>query len=289
MYANKFLLSDNNYYKLISKLNEDENHNLNKLIYKETSFLEKIYFSYMKDIKNLIEQNIQEIEKHFDTILFISSKNSKIIDKFEKITIKPVYRIDFDYFKENDVYFSNLKNVEKKVDLILKKNHKQNNILLVFSELIKFLDYYDFQSIENFFHSIKYKLNKTKFTLVFLIYENLNSMKESQQIKFNKIMSSLIEFPYSNIIDLLSHPIRRIIIKLLMQKSSLNYNEIFYNIPLVRSSNLAYHIKILLKENIISKNGRLYSLTQRGLYICNLINLLETLSLVDPGSSIKIM
>ena len=122
MYANKFLLSDNNYYKLISKLNEDENHNLNKLIYKETSFLEKIYFSYMKDIKNLIEQNIQEIEKHFDTILFISSKNSKIIDKFEKITIKPVYRIDFDYFKENDVYFSNLKNVEKKVDLILKKN-----------------------------------------------------------------------------------------------------------------------------------------------------------------------
>ncbi|MHA1310844.1 MAG: hypothetical protein ACTSQO_07910 [Candidatus Helarchaeota archaeon] len=292
MCANKFLLSDssdNNYCKLISKLNEDKNYELSKMIYKETNFLEKIYFSYIKDIKNLIAHNIQEIEKYFDKFLFISSKDSKIIDKFEKITVKPLYKINFDCFKENDLYFSNLKNIEKKVDLILKENHKKNNILLVFSELTKFFDYYDFQLIENFFNSIKYKLYKNKFTMFFLIYENSNSMKESQQIKFNKIISSLIEFPYSNIMDLLSHTIRRNIIKLLMKKSSLNYNEIFHNIPLVRSSNLAYHINILLKENILSKNGRLYSLTQRGLYFCNLINLLDTLSLVDPGSSIKII
>ena len=285
---NEFMLN-NYYYKLICKLNKEEDYKLNEFIHKEVSFLEKIHFFNIKNIKNLIEDNNQEIEKHFDKFLFISGKNSKVIDEFEKKITKPIYRIDFNYSKENKLFFSNLKNIEKKVDLFLKESNNKDNILLIFNDLITFLNYYDFQLVENFFKLIKHKLDENNLILLFLLNKDFNFMKESQQIKFNRIISILIEFSYFNIMNLLSHPIRRIIIKLLIKKSSLNYNEIFYNISFVKPSSLDYHINILLKENIISKKGKLYNLTQRGLYFSKIINLLDTLSLIDPGSPIKIL
>ena len=66
-------------------------------------------------------------------------------------------------------------------------------------------------------------------------------------------------------------------------------DRLFKELSITRTSNLAYHIKLLLEENIIVKKGEIYALSFRGLYFVELINIFEELGLADPESSIKII
>ena len=68
----------------------------------------------------------------------------------------------------------------------------------------------------------------------------------------------------------------------------LSFNEILKKLTVESSSILAFHLNKLVKEEVLIKEKFSYSLSSKGLYVADIIDILEKLGEHGPLSPIKI-
>ena len=109
----------------------------------------------------------------------------------------------------------------------------------------------------------------------------------------NTMFSSLIPPVFDKLIDIISHPIRRQTILLLKSLQGLSFNEISKKLSIESTSVLAFHLKKLVKEGFLTKEGNFatprYYLSFQGIYLAEIIHVLEELGEQGPFSPIKII
>ncbi|MHA2247214.1 MAG: response regulator [Candidatus Hodarchaeales archaeon] len=112
-------------------------------------------------------------------------------------------------------------------------------------------------------------------------------------INNNTMLSSLIPPVFDKLIDMISHPLRRQTILLLKSLQGLSFNEISKKLSIESTSVLAFHLKKLVKEGFLTKEGKFatprYYLSFQGIYLAEIIHILEELGEQGPFSPIKII
>lgn len=165
--------------------------------------------------------------------------------------------------------------------------HKRGTI--IFKGIEKLLESHEWPTVKKFFTYLQSNVLLLEISFVLLIQDQEDLLKGSIQPLLEDTRSILINPIFYEILDVISHPIRKSIIAILEEDKKLNFNKIFKKLNVEKSSLVAFHIKKLVKDEVIIKEENLYSLSSRGKFISKLIKLLEQMGFSDPHSNVKIM
>ena len=223
--------------------------------------------------------NLNDYDSPF---LVISDKDpSKLIKKYRISQGKPLWLSPEE--NENAVSPTKLYMIKSHIEDFVKLNEKGTIILKGIEELIKI---HNWDDLKRFFIYLQSEIISSNFSLILLLETEYS--KNSYKALLHDAFSILINPVFYNIIELLAHPLRKNIISLLKVEESLNFNKIVKKLNVSSSSILAFHLNKLVKGNILSKEENLYKLSSRGIYIAELIFLLEKLGFSDPQSRVKL-
>ncbi|MFX1514203.1 MAG: response regulator [Promethearchaeota archaeon] len=185
---------------------------------------------------------------------------------------------------ENIIAPTKLNLLRNHVSNFVKTNEKGTIIFKGIRELLKRHNYVNFKQ---FVLYLQNEILSKEFILLFLAEERKESNDQYLELLFYDTLSTLSGQAFNNVIEVVSHSLRKEIINLLKLRGSLNFNKIMEELNIKRSSNLAFHLKKLTQETIVDKSESNYKLTDRGYYFADLISSLEKIGRSDPISQIK--
>lgn len=250
---------------LRKKINEiSKDIHLRQLI-KAPRILEKLDITHVFDYET--------IKKELESFcLIISDKDpDTLADKFHIENYKPLlFKIE-----SNENILDNLKEEIKNFS----ENHTSGTIIISGIETLP--KKYDWQDIRKFLVFMQYLLTK-EIKLVILL-ENKDALGPLKET-----FSLLLSPTFEKIVEIIAHPLRKRIIITLRNNLELSYNEILTNLAIESSPVLAFHLKKLIKEEILQKTIKetsYYALTNKGIYLAEVIAVLEDLGSKSPFSS----
>ena len=223
------------------------------------------------DITHIFDYEI--IRKQLDSYcLVISDKDPKILAN--KLQIKNYETIQFEIDSKKDILN------ELKVEI---KKFSENNTsgTIIISGIETLPKKYDWNDIRNFLVFIQYIL--TKETKLIILLENKDALGPLKET-----FSLLLSPTFEKIVEIIAHPLRKRIINTLRSNLELSYNEILTNLDIESSPVLAFHLKKLIKEEILLKTKKetsYYMLSNKGIYLAEVISVLEDLGSKSPFSS----
>ncbi|MHA1380960.1 MAG: response regulator [Candidatus Helarchaeota archaeon] len=225
--------------------------------------------------------NINGYESPF---LIISNEDPNIIIK--KLNLKNYIKIWLDYQEGNDsVAPSKLNSLKSRIEKFISENNKGT---VIFKGIEDVITLHNWDVIKKFINYLRSDVMSQNFPLILLIDEKGTSLDELTQELLQDSLTILLNPSFSNIINLLSHPLRRKIIQIIKEEKRINFNKILKKINIQNSSLLAFHMNKLSQEFIFEKLENDYSLSPRGLYLAELIPVFENLCFADPYSKIKL-
>ena len=226
---------------------------------------------------------LENLNDYKSPFLVISNENpEEIISNYNLTQAIPLW---LDYKEdENTISPTKLYMIKLKIEEFVKSNEAGTIICKGIEELLKI---HEWDNFKQFLIYLQSDVLSSNYSLLLLV-ESDYFMDISYQSLFRDALSILINPVFHNIIELLSHPLRKGIITLLKSEDNLNFNKIVKKLNVDRSSILAFHINKLVQGSILKKEENLYGLTSRGKYISELIFLLEKLGFSDPHSQVKI-
>ncbi len=185
---------------------------------------------------------------------------------------------------ENVIAPSKLNMLTSRISSFVKDNEKGTVIFKGIRELLKAHNYVNFK---RFVLYLQNEILSREWTLLFLAEERKDTNNEYSELLFFDTLSTLSGQAFSNVIEIISHSIRKQVINLLKLKGSLNFNKNAEEIGIQRSSTLAFHLRKLGQEIIVEKSDNDYQLTERGYYYAEIILSLEKIGRGDPSSQVK--
>ena len=148
---------------------------------------------------------------------------------------------------------------------------------------------HEWEKIKNFIKYLQSEIMNSNFSLIILLKEDIESLDSCNQSLLQDSLSLLINPIFNNIIDVLSHRLRKDLISLLNTEQALSYVKMMERLDIKRSSVLAFHLNKLISEGILIKMENNYSLSSKGLRFAEIIHLIEDLGFIVPQSQIKIL
>jgi CheY-like chemotaxis protein len=245
--------------------------------------------------KNIIPAKSMELEvdrfiepetlmKYKSPYLVISNKDPNAIRKQFHIKKASLLWMTFDDEK-GAVSPNKLHILKNYIEDFVKQNDEGTIIFVGIEELLEIHEWNDFKA---FLTYLKSKILSTQFSLLILVEKMVSQGAISYPALLHDALSLFINPTFHNIIELLSHPLRKNIIRLLHSKGQLNFNRIIHELQIKRSSSLAFHLNKLKDELVLDKEENGYVLSARGMYLADLIHLLEKLGFFDPKSQIRV-
>jgi YesN/AraC family two-component response regulator len=237
-----------------------------------------------------VEPSIKESDKDFNINLFsepflvISNEDPATIS--EKFKIKQAISIKIGY--NNDVNeISPLKfNVLRENINNFVQDHTEGTIL--FKGIEDLLLTHKWVYLKGFLENIREEILTSSFSMIILIDQN-HPKGVLYQTLLHDALSLISIQAFDDIVSIISHSMRKEIITLLKMNTEMNFNRIGEELNIKSSSNLAFHIKRLVEEQILDKNDNLYTLSPRGKYFGEIIYNLENIGFGDPSSRIRII
>ncbi len=250
---------------LRKKINEiSKNVKLRELITAPT-ILEKL------DITHVFDYEI--IRKQLESYcLIISDKDPKNLA--ENLHIENYETIQFEIESREDI-LNELKREIKKFS----ENNTSGTIIVSGIETLP--KKYDWNDIRKFLVFIQYVL--TKEIKLIILLENKDALGPLKET-----FSLLLSPTFEKIVEIIAHPLRKRIITTLRSNLELSYNELLTNLEIESSPVLAFHLKKLIKEEILQKTKKetsYYTLSNKGIYLAEVISVLEDLGSKSPFSS----
>jgi len=230
----------------------------------------------------LNRDQINEFKRPF---LLISDTEPSILIKKLNLKKTTSYRLEFEE-KTGSIIPSKLYSLKTIVEKFIKDNKSGT---IIFKGIEKLLKTHNWENVKKFLSYLQEEIISSNYTLILLFKDFENISDNSIKSLLNGTRSILINPIFYEILEVISHPIRKSIIKLLYIEKEMNFNKIFKQVKIEKSSLLAFHIKKLVKDSVITKNENLYTLTPRGQFISKLIDLVEEMGFSDPHSNVKIM
>ena len=243
------------------------------------------YSPFFDEYKQNIILNKEVIKEFTTPILLISDDDPKHFIK--KMDLKKVtsYMVSYDD-DMNSIIPTKLISLKAVIDKFSKANTTGT---IIIKAVEKLLESHEWPTIKKFFSYLQSEVISNEITLVLLFKDRENVVESTIQPLLNGTRSILINPIFYEILDVISHPIRKSIIALLEAEKAMNFNKIFKRLNIEKSSLLAFHMKKLVKDEVIKKNDNLYSLSSRGKFISKLIKLVEEMGFSDPHSNVKFM
>ncbi len=258
-----------------------------KQVEDELRFRESIKIPHILDrLTKLEDFDLSSFKDDFPPpFLVISDKNPEFI--IQKYALNPATPLWLSFDEENGtILLSKLNSLKSRIENFTVQNSKGTIILKGIETLSRF---HDWDSIKQFLHYIQTEVLSSKLTLLILI-EKSYPLPSLSPVLYYDALSSFVSTAFDKIVEIISHSVRKNIILLLKTQDDLvlSFNEILKKLAIGSSSILAFHLKKLVKEEIITKEKSSYSLSSKGQYIANVINILEKLGEHGPLSPIKI-
>jgi DNA-binding response OmpR family regulator/DNA-binding HxlR family transcriptional regulator len=236
--------------------------------------------------ESLIKDSIAQIkiEEYSTPFLIVSDVDSKEISL--KIDTNEVSTVRIGYNDGvNTISPSKLHLIHAKIEEFVTTQKKGTIIFKGIEELVKT---HKWAYVKRFIDNIHNEILSFNFSMIILVNDESESTDFSQSL-LHDALSLLSVQAFDNIVSIISHPLRKSIINLLKPQGKLNFNKIIEDLEVESSSGLAFHIKKLVQEEILTKEDNLYLLTERGQYFGEIIYLLEKIGFSDPGSRVKVL
>jgi predicted transcriptional regulator len=166
------------------------------------------------------------------------------------------------------------------------QNHTEGTI--IFKGIEELLLTHKWGYLKGFIENIREEILTSKFSMKILVDQE-HPKGVLYQTLLHDALSLISIQAFDNIVKIISHSMRKDIINLLKMNPELNFNRIAEELAIKSSSNLAFHIKRLIEEDILIKKDNLYILTPRGEYFSEIIYNLEKIGFGDPSSRIRII
>ena len=258
-----------------------------KQVEDELRFRESIKIPLILERLTKVEDfDLNSLQDDFPSpFLVISDKNPEIIIK--KYNLNPATPLWLSFDEENGtILLSKLNSLKAKIEDFVTENPKGTIILKGIEALSRF---HDWDSIKQFLLYIQTEVLSSNLELLILI-ENLHPLPSPSPTLYYDALSSFISTAFNKLVEIVSHSVRKDIILLLKTQDEiiLSFNEILKKLAINSSSILSFHLKKLVKEEILIKEKSSYSLSSKGQYVANIIKILEKLGEHGPLSPIKI-
>ncbi|MFX0181750.1 MAG: response regulator [Candidatus Hodarchaeota archaeon] len=236
--------------------------------------------------ESVIQDSIAQInfEEYSNPFLIVSDMDSKEIRiKFnidEATTIRIGYNNGVNAISPSKLYL-----IHQKIEEFV-TGHDQGTI--IFKGIEELVKTHKWDYVKRFIDNIHQEILSSNFSMIIFVNDETESDDLSQSL-LHDALSLLSIQAFDNIVNIISHPLRKNIINLLKPQGKLNFNKIIEELAIESSSGLAFHIKKLVQEDILEKDENLYFLTERGQYYGEIIYLLEKIGFSDPGSRVKVL
>ncbi len=224
------------------------------------------------------------IEMYSEPFLIISNEDpSKIID-LNNIEHAIQLKIGFNN-GANEISPLKFNLIREYINNFVQK-HTEGTI--IFKCIEDLLLKHKWEYLKGFIENIREEILTSAFSMVILVDQN-HPIGVLYQALLHDALSLISIQTFEDIVSIISHSMRKKIINLLKMSGELNFNRIAEELVIKSSSNLAFHIKRLVEENILIKRDNLYTLSQRGEYFSQIIYNLENIGFRDPNSRIRII
>lgn len=227
---------------------------------------------------------LNNLDSHEGPFLIISDEDpNELINKFN---IDSAFSLWLTHNQqEHSIAPTKLHSLKNEISNFVEQNMKGTIVLKGIETLLEVHKWEDFK---RFLIYLRTELLSSEYNLILLLKERDYTEESPYQTLLHGTLSLLVNPIFNNIIEILSHPLRKDIINFLKNKEKINYNKIIKELNIQRSSSLAFHINRLVQESILNKEEHIYSLSPRGYYIAELIFLLEKLGFYDPSYQVKV-
>ncbi|MFX0172673.1 MAG: response regulator [Candidatus Hodarchaeota archaeon] len=236
--------------------------------------------------ESVIQDSIAQIniDEYSTPFLIVSDVDSDEISS--NLDIDEVTKVRIGYNDGlNAISPSKLHLIYDKIEEFVTAHDKGTIIFKGIEELVKT---HNWAYVKRFIDNIYTEILSSNFSMIIFVNDESESDDLSQSL-LHDALSLLSVQAFDNIVSIISHPLRKNIINLLKPQGKLNFNKIIEDLEIESSSGLAFHIKKLVQEDILTKEENLYLLTERGQYIGEIIYLLEKIGFSDPGSRVKVL
>ena len=182
---------------------------------------------------------------------------------------------------------SKLYSLKASIENFVNNNNKGTIILSGIEQLSQM---HNWENIKQFIFHIQIEvISPTSLSLI-LLFEDTGNIGHSSEMSYFNTFSTFISPVYDKIIEIISHNIRKNVILILRSQDDdeLSFNKILKSLSTESSSILAFHLNKLVKEDILIKRDSSYSLSPKGHYLAEVINILEKLGEHSPLSPIKV-
>ncbi|MFW9993410.1 MAG: response regulator [Candidatus Odinarchaeota archaeon] len=251
---------------------------------KELQLKQKIKDSFwvteQLEFHQLTQSNLNEYEGPF---LVISTGNPADIAR--DYGLSDVTAVSIDYTENRaGISPSKLHLLLNRCEEFVKKQEKGTIIFKGMKEMLKAHAWDDFKQ---FIMYLQKKVFSSGYSLLFLLEESGSDENNYHEQLLHDALAHLSAQSFTNMVNTVSHPLRKSIITTVKIHGTLNFKTIAEELNVEKSSVLAFHVNKLVKEEILAKNDHTYSLTPRGQYFDEIIYILEKLGLSDPGSRVR--
>lgn len=154
------------------------------------------------------------------------------------------------------------------------------NALVIHGGIFHLLNIHGRNKLREYLLDLHSMAKERQFQLV-VLYQSSIEKELSQILKEKPFLPSIEE-----VLGVLNHHIRRRILQLLDTYKALHYTDFLKKMDIDLSSDLAFHLKKLLRWKIIDKRGDRYVLTLRGHYFIDVLNLLIAGKYRHPATNI---
>jgi YesN/AraC family two-component response regulator len=155
-----------------------------------------------------------------------------------------------------------------------------NNVVIIHGGLSTLITLHGKIKIQEYLDFLHALAEKENFQLIILY----------QSVEEKEILQALENIPSSTFIDdvvkIFDHDIRCHILNILGTRKTLHYTDFLKEMDIDISSNLAFHLKKLMKLDLIEKKADQYVLTPRGRYFVDILHSLTVGKYRDPSSNI---
>ncbi len=234
------------------------------------------------EYKNFV--TLTNLNEYKSPYLVISDENPEKIIRFHKIPHASSIWLSHNN-EDNAIAPTKLHLIKSRIQDFVEMNDGGTIIL---RGIEKLLEIHKWEEVKRFLIYLQSEILASNYSLLLLIDNKEGFGNNTYEALLYEALSFLANPMFNNIIELLSHPLRKSIITLLKTEKKLNFNRIIKILNVKYSSNLAFHLNKLVGEDILEKSENFYSLSGRGIYIAELIFLLEKLGFSDPHSQVKV-
>lgn len=182
--------------------------------------------------------------------------------------------------KEGDIHARDLYRVSDVITIFAKKNPKCVICINCLGELLKA---HDWKNVFGVLSKLITELTPTGVRFVIALDPEIVD-KEPQKDLIHLVTEKHIQ-PISNC---LANPIRRDIIRILKREKKAPFSIIMHGVGEIESPKLSFHLRRLLTDGVISKDGEEYRLTTSGYLISETLDSLELNLAKNPQSAISL-